>query len=942
MKTYSLLLITALQLTCIAGSAQLLTPDTTFWQLEGTGHCVVEDTLADRILVGGDFDRVLPPHPVPHGVELSATTGFMTAGLPAANRAVRCAIPDGSGGWLLGGDFTMMGTVAREHLAHILPDGSLGAWSPGVNGSVFTMAMKGDTVYVGGGFTSVNAAARSNLAAVRLTTGANVTWTAGSANDTVRCMSINSGRLYVGGDFSQMNGAARGRVASFTISTHGLTTWAPTFNNTVYCLLATASAVYVGGEFTLVNLLTTRNRAAALAPTTTTVQAWNPNANGAVRAMVPSGTTIFIGGDFTTVSGSARNHIALLNATGSLNSWSRALDGAVHCLAIANNTVYAGGDFTMADETGRQRLVAFGVPGSGVPTITGWSPAVDSTALTIAIDGSELYAGGLFEQGGGLSRRNTAAFDLGTGLPLPWDPQVNGTVFAVTRVGSGNVFIGGEFTQVGAVAHPYLAAVDAFTGEGLSWNAQAAGGAVNALRSMGDTLIACGAFTSIGGQARMHLALLSASSAAALPWNVPLAATDAPDNMLLNNDTLFVGGTISSVGGLQRRAVASIHIPSSTVLPFSVDCSYGSAARRLCRIGNRLYCGLTTGSWAGVDPDHSVVVLDANTGGVLPMDMLLDPFFTVGLVERGGRLYAGNLNMRVYDVATGWQTAGSSWADKSKSMLITKSGDLVGVGSSFFPPKGLIRVRATPNLSIRVMLDGPFSAGLMNAQLRLQDLIPSTEPFTALGYAHSGGGGGEQALYDPNNVSIGPTTEGYLVDWVLVEYRQASDPSVVVASMSAFVQRNGWVRSHRMAYLPTFDPDPNGSYYVAVRHRNHLGVMTAQPVDFSKSPLIDFSAIATPVYGNNARKTNDGFGTLRSGDVNFDHTLKYTGSNNDRDPILVRIGGTTPNNTTTGYFQEDVNMDGVVKYTGAENDRDPILVNVGGTAPNNVREEQLP
>jgi len=129
---------------------------------------------------------------------------------------------------------------------------------------------------------------------------------------------------------------------------------------------------------------------------------------------------------------------------------------------------------------------------------------------------------------------------------------------------------------------------------------------------------------------------------------------------------------------------------------------------------------------------------------------------------------------------------------------------------------------------------------------------------------------------------------------------------------------------------------------VAVRHRNHLGVMTAQPVDLSTSPTIDFSAIPTPVYGNNARKTDSGMGTLRSGDVNFDGALKYTGSANDRDPILVRIGGTVPTGTAFGYFNEDVNLDGIVKYTGTENDRDPILVNIGGTVPTNVRLQQLP
>ncbi len=70
--------------------------------------------------------------------------------------------------------------------------------------------------------------------------------------------------------------------------------------------------------------------------------------------------------------------------------------------------------------------------------------------------------------------------------------------------------------------------------------------------------------------------------------------------------------------------------------------------------------------------------------------------------------------------------------------------------------------------------------------------------------------------------------------------------------------------------------------------------------------------------------------------------LKYTGINNDRDPILFAIGGTVANNTASGYLVSDVNMDGTAKYTGLANDRDIILVNIGGTVATNVRVEQLP
>ena len=50
-----------------------------------------------------------------------------------------------------------------------------------------------------------------------------------------------------------------------------------------------------------------------------------------------------------------------------------------------------------------------------------------------------------------------------------------------------------------------------------------------------------------------------------------------------------------------------------------------------------------------------------------------------------------------------------------------------------------------------------------------------------------------------------------------------------------------------------------------------------------------------------------------------------------------------PTNTlANAYSVNDCNLDGIVKYVGQDNDRDPILVNIGGSVPTNTRQEQLP
>jgi hypothetical protein len=156
------------------------------------------------------------------------------------------------------------------------------------------------------------------------------------------------------------------------------------------------------------------------------------------------------------------------------------------------------------------------------------------------------------------------------------------------------------------------------------------------------------------------------------------------------------------------------------------------------------------------------------------------------------------------------------------------------------------------------------------------------------------------------------------------------------------LKRNGDVTATNGIDPVTFNV-PVGSYRVAVRHRNHLGCMTNADITLgTTTTLVDFSVSSTDTYGTDTRKAVGTRMVLWSGDVNFDGQVKYTGPVNDRDPVLIRVGGVTPTNVASGYVGEDVNLDGVVKYTGADNDRDIILQTIGGVVPTAVRSEQLP
>ena len=249
-------------------------------------------------------------------------------------------------------------------------------------------------------------------------------------------------------------------------------------------------------------------------------------------------------------------------------------------------------------------------------------------------------------------------------------------------------------------------------------------------------------------------------------------------------------------------------------------------------------------------------------------------------------------------------------------------------------------VDCAPSVRLRMLLQGPYDAGngLMKDDLRVAALIPSTEPYAAAGYTMVGSGGEVMA---PGLLST--TGPNAVVDWVLIELRSRIDPSVILATQSALLQRDGDVVDKEGGTRILFNV-PEGEYYIAVRHRNHLGVMTsaAQPLG-AEVALVDFTQASEPVNGTEARAgLPNGKRALWSGNCWADRRVSYTGLDNDRDPILAFIGGTVATNVAFGYSTMDANLDGVVKYTGAYNDRDVILMNIGGIVATNVRLEQLP
>ncbi|MEZ5537269.1 MAG: right-handed parallel beta-helix repeat-containing protein [Thiolinea sp.] len=234
-------------------------------------------------------------------------------------------------------------------------------------------------------------------------------------------------------------------------------------------------------------------------------------------------------------------------------------------------------------------------------------------------------------------------------------------------------------------------------------------------------------------------------------------------------------------------------------------------------------------------------------------------------------------------------------------------------------------------ISVKALLQGAYKTtdGLMTDNLRASGVLPVSQPYTAAPFNYPG-----NETINLDKITV--TGSEAVVDWVLIELRSSDDPTVIVAAQSALILRNGNVADAQLTGKElSFTGVAPGSYYVSLRHRNHLGVMTASPVALSnRTELVDFTDPETEVYGTHSRIINGAVALLWTGDINQDDQLILSGQGSDMNLILSAVL-TAPGNAAynssyqvPGYYAADLNMDGKIIFTGPANDANVLLGNI--------------
>lgn len=204
-------------------------------------------------------------------------------------------------------------------------------------------------------------------------------------------------------------------------------------------------------------------------------------------------------------------------------------------------------------------------------------------------------------------------------------------------------------------------------------------------------------------------------------------------------------------------------------------------------------------------------------------------------------------------------------------------------------------------VSLKVNLEAPYNpvTDRHNGNLNDSGILPFNEPYVGLGY-NAVGSGWEQ-ISSPRMQINGARK---IVDWVLLELRDPGFLPNVLATRSALLLANGDIVDLNNNNHVLFDGVASGNYYVVVRHRNHLDIMSSGPLLLDNTNAASHDFTTGSAYGSSPGAVQQLMNNGEYGMIAADYNGSGVINAGDRSLVWNQ-------RNQTGYLLEDADFDGV-------------------------------
>ena len=194
----------------------------------------------------------------------------------------------------------------------------------------------------------------------------------------------------------------------------------------------------------------------------------------------------------------------------------------------------------------------------------------------------------------------------------------------------------------------------------------------------------------------------------------------------------------------------------------------------------------------------------------------------------------------------------------------------------------------------KVFLEGAYQANTqtMSTVLKNNGLLPLSQPYNIAPLNYNG----QESVYEARVLPPNAT------DWVLIEARRSTD-TTIVSRQAAFLRADGTLLDrygNEGIGLPGLSTGQ--SYFVSVRHRNHLPIVSKTPMVLPNVTTFDFTQLNNIAQGDSqAAQVAPNIYALPAADANSNSIVNYA----DYNQYAQQLGSTT-------YNRADLNLDGTV------------------------------